>query len=210
MFSLTQRDLSRKLIGCADGPASFNAEATRAGSRVVSCDPLYAFSAENIRARIDETCGQILSETRRNASRFVWNDIKSIEDLERTRLAAMASFLNDFSGPNRFGRYVSASLPTLPFCDRGFDIALCSHYLFLYSDHLSQEFHVQAIGEMCRVASEARVFPLLSLGGTPSAYVDPVCAELKARGLSTSIEPVPYEFQRGGNQMLRVRQQVDA
>jgi hypothetical protein len=27
---------------------------------------------------------------------------------------------------------------------------------------------------------------------------------LQAEGYATSIEPVPYEFQRGGNEMLRV------
>jgi hypothetical protein len=210
MFSLDEPDLDRRLIGCADGPASFNAEASQAGSRVVSCDPLYAFSAEEVRARIEETSGRMLDETRRNASEFVWNDIKSVEDLGRIRLDAMASFLSDFSAGRAAGRYVCASLPALPFCERIFDIALCSHYLFLYSEHLTEEFHVQAIAEMCRVASEVRVFPLLSLGGRPSVYVEPVCATLESRGLATSIESVPYEFQRGGNKMLRVWHQIGA
>jgi hypothetical protein len=43
MFSLGDRDLGLKILGCADGPASFNAEATQIGLQVVSCDPLYAF-----------------------------------------------------------------------------------------------------------------------------------------------------------------------
>jgi hypothetical protein len=204
MFSLSESDLSLKLIGCADGPASFNAEAAQNGIRVVSCDPLYAFSAERIRARIEETFERMLEETRRNESEFVWDDIRSIEDLGRTRWDAMAVFLSDFSSESAAGRYVSASLPALPFSDRTFDIALCSHYLFLYSGHLTEGFHVQAIAEMCRIASEVRVFPLLSLGSRPSDYVEPVCAELESRGLAISIQRVPYEFQRGGNEMLRV------
>ena len=36
--------------GCADGPASFNAELSGRGGRVVSCDPLYRFDAAQIRA----------------------------------------------------------------------------------------------------------------------------------------------------------------
>ena len=51
MFVLTEDDLRRGVLGCADGPAGFNAEATRRGMRVTSCDPLYAFSAEQIRDR---------------------------------------------------------------------------------------------------------------------------------------------------------------
>jgi hypothetical protein len=39
MFGLTDKDLSGRVLDCAGGPASFNAEATREGRRVVSCDP---------------------------------------------------------------------------------------------------------------------------------------------------------------------------
>ena len=52
------------------------------------------------------------------------------------------------------------------------------------------------------------IFPLLALGGQPSPHVEPVAAMLRARGHHVSIEAVPYEFQRGGNQMLRVRATV--
>jgi hypothetical protein len=44
MFALTPDDLQLRIVGCADGPASFNAEATAAGLSVTSCDPLYHFS----------------------------------------------------------------------------------------------------------------------------------------------------------------------
>ena len=54
------------------------------------------------------------------------------------------------------------------------------------------------------VAREVRVFPLLGLGGVPSAHVDPVRHALTAGGFTVSVERVPYEFQRGGNEMLRV------
>lgn len=47
---------------------------------------------------------------------------------------------------------------------RSFDLAVCSHLLFLYSEHLSEDFHVESIKELCRVAGEARIFPLLELG----------------------------------------------
>ena len=42
------------MLGCADGPASFNAEATRHGLRVISCDP-HQCDAGQIRARIEAT-----------------------------------------------------------------------------------------------------------------------------------------------------------
>jgi hypothetical protein len=55
------------------------------------------------------------------------------------------------------------------------------------------------------VAKEVRIFPLLALGATPSPFVEPLAHGLSQSGLAVSIEPVPYEFQRGGNRMMRIR-----
>lgn len=205
MFALTQGDLHRSILGCGDGPASFNAEATRHGCSVVSCDPLYQWSGRDIQARIAETYDEVLDQTRRNAGEFVWREIGSVEALGRLRMAAMQTFLADYEPGKRAARYVDAALPSLPFDDRAFDLALCSHFLFLYSTQLGPEFHVQSLAELCRVAAEVRVFPLLALGGTRSPHLDHVLDALACRGVTATVERVPYEFQRGGNEMLRVR-----
>jgi len=55
------------------------------------------------------------------------------------------------------------------------------------------------------VAKEVRVFPLLALGGLPSPFVDTCGGMLREMGYDVSIQRVDYEFQRGGNQMMRVR-----
>ena len=205
MFALCDADLERSVLGCADGPASFNAEATRRGAKVISADPLYRFATSEIRDRIEATSEQILEQTRRNADEFVWDTIRSIDELGAVRMGAMRSFLEDFESGKRQGRYVDAALPTLSFPDASFDLALCSHFLFLYTEQLTAKFHQAAIRELCRVAAEVRIFPLLALGGRPSSHVTPVSEYLRHRGLSVTIETVPYEFQRGGNQMMRVQ-----
>jgi hypothetical protein len=206
MFALTEDDLALNILGCGDGPASFNAELTRRGGRVTSCDPIYRFSAGEIEGRIAESFRQIVDQTTRNADRFVWQaGIASVEALASVRMAAMRRFLDDFESGRTEGRYATAELPTLPHEDEAFDLALCSHFLFLYSSHLDEAFHQASVGEMCRVAKEVRVFPLVTLDGTRSPFVDPCLEWLQARGHEAQIETVPYEFQRGGNQMLRVR-----
>ena len=204
MFALTERDLQRRILGCADGPASFNAEATRGGASVVSTDPLYEFSVEEIRGRIKEVTPQVLEQTRQNCDSFVWNEFASIESLGRSRLRAMARFLADYPAGQAEGRYRAAELPALPFADRQFELALCSHFLFLYSDQLSAEFHVESVIELCRVAEEVRIFPLVGLGNAPSPHVETVTRAVEALGKTARVENVPYEFQRGGNQMLRI------
>ena len=205
MFALTDDDLRLSIVGCGDGPASFNAEASRRGSRVVSCDPIYRYDVDQIRGRIASTSHEILAQARENAGEFVWDTIRSVDELGRIRMAAMNDFLDDYPRGRTEGRYVDVELPSLPFGDSSYDLALCSHFLFLYTAQLGEAFHWSAIREMCRVAEEVRIFPLLALGATPSPLVEPLAKKLAAHGFSVSIDDVPYEFQRGGNKMMRIR-----
>jgi ubiquinone/menaquinone biosynthesis C-methylase UbiE len=75
----------------------------------------------------------VLEQTRRNADEFVWTSIGSVEQLGRVRMAAIKDFMDDYVAGRTEGRYVKAELPGLPFSDDSFDLALCSHLLFLYS-----------------------------------------------------------------------------
>jgi hypothetical protein len=205
MFALSDDDLTLRILGCGDGPASFNAEATRRRAQVISCDPIYRWDAAQIRDRITITYQEIIEQTRQNANEFVWTSIRSVEELGNVRMAAMNEFLNDFPAGKAEGRYVEAELPTLPFADKSFDLALSSHFLFLYTIQLGEEFHRSAVREMCRIAGEVRIFPLLALGGQRSAFVDTLASELGRSKFDVSINDVAYEFQRGGNQMMRIR-----
>jgi hypothetical protein len=89
-------------------------------------------------------------------------------------MAAMRVFLADYVLGKASGRHLEAELPTLPFADAAFDLAMCSHFVFLYSTQLGEAFHRDATKEMCRVASEVRIFPLLAQGGDRCPFVD-VC-----------------------------------
>jgi hypothetical protein len=48
MFSLSEEDVAKAIIGIADGPASFNAGMHALGKRVVSVEPLYVFSGRTL------------------------------------------------------------------------------------------------------------------------------------------------------------------
>ena len=117
----------------------------------------------------------------------------------------MDRFLRDYSKGKKEGRYVEAALPSLPFTDCAFDLVLSSHFLFLYSEQLSLEFHLDALMEMLRVAKDVHVFPLLQMDGKPSPHLSPVMDVMNLHGVDSTITAVPYEFQRGGHQMLRLR-----
>lgn len=206
MFALTDEDLQLRILGCGDGPAGFNATLTAAGGDVVSVDPIYQFSAEEIHSRIDESARLVMHQTSQHVHEFVWNRFASLAHLEQVRRQAMAIFLADYPTGLAEGRYLEGALPALPLPDNHFDLALCSHFLFLYSQHFSLDFHVASIRELCRVAAEVRIFPLLELGSVRSRHLDAVVDQLHAIGYQAVCVPVPYEFQRGGNEMLVIRQ----
>jgi hypothetical protein len=165
---------------------------------------LYRFDGEAIRERVTATYRQILDQMRRNMHEFVWDNIRSLEELGRLRMETMEAFLADYDAGKRDGRYVDAELPNLAFPDGYFDLAVCSHFLFLYSEHLAEAFHRSSILELYRVAAEVRIFPLITLDGIPSPHLPRALDDL--RGIcEISVETVPYEFRRGGNQMMRIR-----
>lgn len=145
MFSLSASDLSGRILGCSDGPASFNAVHTSQGGRIVSVDPLYDYSAEQIHARIEETFPETMRQVKLNESEFIWDQIDTVEELGAIRKQAMDSFLDDYPKGKAEGRYLAGGLPNLPLPDMAFDLALCSHFLFLYSEQFSADFHIRSI-----------------------------------------------------------------
>jgi hypothetical protein len=204
MFNLSEADLSSKILGCGDGPASFNAEMTEKGYSTISIDPIYQFSDEQIKQRVNDTYEPVISQVKQNSDRYIWKNFHDADELGQARLAAMKKFLLDYQTGKDEGRYLFKSLPKLEFVDSQFELCLCSHLLFLYSYQLSLEFHIDSIFELLRICPEVRIFPLLKLNGEPSPYLDRVMQELSNKGFSVQIQPVAYEFQKGGNQMLKV------
>ena len=204
MFSLTQTELRASILGCGDGPASFNSEMSSLGHQVTSIDPIYKFSGDEIKSRVQETYPIIISQLKQTAHQYVWNTFKDEDELGQARLAAMEKFLLDYEAGKKEKRYQYQSLPTLSFDKKEFELCLCSHLLFLYSEQLSLDFHIASILELLRVSREVRIFPLLTLSGQMSPHLNQVSTELKNRGYSYEIKPVEYEFQKGGNKMLTI------
>jgi hypothetical protein len=204
MFALTPDEMNLRILDCAGGPASFNTEMTHQGYKVISYDPIYQFSVDEIAQRIQDTYQMLIEGVQANQENYIWQDINSPEELGQVRMSAMQQFLDDLPVGILQGRYINGELPRLPFDDQSFDLALCSHFLFTYSDLLSQGFHLDSIQDLCRVAREVRIFPLLNISGETSSLLTPVMEELTQIGYNLELKSVSYEFQKGGNQLLRV------
>ncbi len=200
MFHLSPGFLSKKVLGCGDGPAAFNSVANAFGGNVVSIDPIFKFTKKEIEDQIDKTFGEVINQTKANLDKFNWEQFGTVEGLGKIRMKSMKQFLNDFDQGIEEGRYIAANLPDLPFDDQSFDMVLNSHFLFLYSDLLDLDFHIQSIEEMLRVGKEVRIFPLVDMNSNTSEHLEPVLKHFQ----HTKVLKVNYEFQKNGDQMLIV------
>ena len=205
IFSLSDADLKKTILGCGDGPASFNSQLTAQGGNVISIDPSYCFNAQQLKSRIAEVYEELMPQMHANKEQYIWESISSVEALGATRMAAMEAFIADYQQGKEEGRYLDASLPKLPSTDKQFDLALCSHYLFLYSEQVSFQEHIESLIELCRVAREVRIYPLLSLNGQLSPHLNGVLSELGKQRFSVSLVDVAYQFQKGATQMLVIK-----
>ena len=204
MFALSDADLDKKIVGVADGPASVNAELMAMGKHMLSVDPLYRFSAAEIKKQFDRVADGVFEQVQASSDNWVWIYHKNLQSLKENRLKVIRNFAADFEKGKQEKRYLVDELPRLNFKDDEFDLALCSHFLFLYSEHFIYEFHLDSVLELLRIAREVRIFPLMTLEVKKSAFVEPLIKELEQKAFLVTIEKVDYEMQKGGNKMLKI------
>ncbi len=203
MFALTESELDKPIVDCASGCSSFNAQMYAKGRQIVSCDPIYDLPLPALRQRVYQALSLMHQQIREQPEGFLWHRVGSLAALEKKHQEIAEQFLADFSIGHQQGRYQAESVTALSFIDHQFKLALCAHFLFGVPE-LSLEFHIQAIQEMCRVASELRIFPLLGPDGEISSLLGPVMLTLQQKNYGVEVKQVPYHFQKNGNAMLRV------
>jgi SAM-dependent methyltransferase len=203
MFNLASADLSKTIVGVGDGTASFNAEMAAQGRVVTSVDPLYEFSATAITQQFEAVVDRIFTQIEQTSNDWVWTYHPSPKHLRQTRTQVLQTFSADYDLGKQQRRYITGSLPELPFPDRSFDLALSSYLLFVYTKQFSLDFHLASIREMCRIAPEVRIFPLVMADcHARSPYLDPIRHALATDGIDSAIFQTPYELQKGGNESI--------
>jgi len=127
-----------------------------------------------------------------------WFDPNS--SFRTSKLPTLEAFLADFAANP--SRYICASLPSLPFADRSFDLVLSSHLLFCYApvgdggilqgDTYDLQFHINAVTELARVCKkELRITPThaMTLPTTSHPYLKPIMDHLQTLGFATRLAP---------------------
>jgi hypothetical protein len=96
MFSLSEDDLDKRIIGIADGPASFNAEMYARGKNVISVDPIYAFDGLSIQQQFAKVVDSIIEQVKQTPEDWNWSYHRSPEHLRKNRESALRLFLADY------------------------------------------------------------------------------------------------------------------
>jgi hypothetical protein len=191
------------VLDVAAGPSSFTAEACRRGADAVAVDPLYGCTPAALATHVQIDYRSMLAQMRAKPHLLRFRSFGSIDEAEASRRSAAERFLADYEQHFVHNRYLGASLPQLPFLDGAFDLVLCAHLLFVYSQRFDFVFHLEACRELVRVSrNEVRIHPVVGLGGKPYAELDCLCETLAAEGIASDVVPVNYEFFAGSDSML--------
>jgi Methyltransferase domain len=202
MFMLRESDLQGRLLDCPGGASSFTAHTSALGAVVTAVDPVYAVPVPVLQELVQGESDRGSAHTAAGIDRYRWEFYGDLEGHREMRKHSAAIFARDIEEHPE--RYVAASLPDLPFEDGQFDLVLSSHFLFTYADRLDRDFHYAALLELHRISRrEVRIFPLLDQAGRPlDDLIGAVLGRLTGQGIEARVLEVPYEFQRGGNEML--------
>ncbi|NNM59416.1 MAG: SAM-dependent methyltransferase [Legionellales bacterium] len=205
MFDLTTEEFDRPILDVAAGPSSFNSEMHYQGYQVTSCDPLYAKPANEIETITTAMIDELGEKVSQQSSQFNWgNEFSNLAELLRQQRDMAAIFCRDFPEGLAQKRYCAESLPRLSFEDFQFSLALCANFIFDGSLSDDIQFQLDSIHEMCRVAQEVRIYPLLDQHGRISPQLGLIMSELQLADYGVEIRQVSYQFFKHGNAMLRV------
>lgn len=205
MFDLEMSELTGKsILDCPSGACSFTAHGSQHGLDITASDIAYDHKPDDLEAKGLQDIGHAMETMEQAKSNYIWDYYGDVQGLRRHREQALRDCVQDMREfPDR---YVAAVLPELPFANEQFHLVLSAHFLFMYSDRLDYDFHVQTIRELLRVASEeVRIFPLTDLTGSRYAHLDRLTQELEAEGFRVTEIKVPYEFMKNGNSLLSIR-----
>jgi ubiquinone/menaquinone biosynthesis C-methylase UbiE len=208
MFGLDIDSLrGAQVLDCPSGPSSFATEASKHGIEVTAVDPLFNHTFTAL-STVAVTAFRQMFSTIREHSHLVTTEktFTSIAEAEDDRRKALTLFLEDYYTGLANRRYICASLPTLPFKDKSFDLVLNGYLLFIYTDHFDYAFHLAACLEMCRVSrKEVRIHTIVDRSGEISPFLEPLMSDLNNSGIETKIIDLDYEFFRGATQTLILR-----
>ncbi|NEN99652.1 MAG: hypothetical protein F6K50_30500 [Moorea sp. SIO3I7] len=210
MFLLDFSDwVGKSILDCPGGPASFGREARALGIEVCAVDPQYVNDPDRLLEIASRDIDYVVAKISQTSQQRKWDYYQSLEDLRNRQVEILDSFIEDYRNYwQSQEKYITASLPHLPFEDNTFDLATSGHLLFSFQAHFPKTFTIDSLLELARVARDVRVFPLRANEqdrSKPFAYFEEIISSLQQQGLTVEVKTSEFEFQVGANQVMIIR-----
>jgi hypothetical protein len=187
-FSLTRASLlTGAVLDCPGGASDFGAKVREAGGHVVSVDPQYRSSQQQLTELVTGELNRAQRWAAQQPSRFRSEGSGEWHRADAWQRSA-ATFLGDIARDRaaETGHYIAGALPDLPFANGTFRLVVSGFLLFTYADRLDRDFHLRAIIELLRVCSgEVRLHPLNDFAGNPYPHLAWLLNELRIRGIAS-------------------------
>lgn len=203
MFDLSDRDLSKKILDFPGGIASFNAECYQSGINITSGDECYSLNTDEMKSYAKKRFDFCEKHLREHLENLRSQNEDFINKILVSWTKSLDTFLEDYPKGITQKRYLSMSLPKLPYDDHAFHLILCKDLLF-HSNASSNIKREEIISELCRVGEEVRVFPLLNEKGVMTEELGPILMILQQNNFGVEVREVPYQIRKGENAMLRI------
>ena len=205
MFRLDDATLrGARILDAASGVSSFCAEANAQGYQVTATDRIYTLTPDEVEQKCSSDLDDMLVKLSGVTDNYVWDYFPDMDALKAQRESAYRAFVADYRQYSH-ERYIPTEYPVSGFTDGQFDLALVSHFLFLYDEQLNYNFHRRTLLELLRIAREVRLFPLVNLRTERASAVTQMLADPVFAPYSISIERVDYEFIRNSSEVMIIR-----
>ena len=208
MFMLKEGLLSNgRILDIASGASSFTAELNQKGYEAIAVDPLYTLTSEemyDLGKKEIKIASQKLSQ---NENLFIWNDYKSLKHHDEIRERSLNQFIESYREDNNKEKYISATLPFLPFDNDTFSLVFCNHFLFLYREQFDYKFHLDAINEMIRITQKGGsilIYPLVDFKDGIYLHLNKLIDDISEIGINIKINKTEFRFLPSATNFLTI------
>ncbi|EKN68151.1 hypothetical protein P9E76_18350 [Schinkia azotoformans] len=208
MFMLKEGLLSNgRILDIASGASSFTAELNQKGYEAIAVDPLYTLTSEemyDLGKKEIKIASQKLSQ---NENLFIWNDYKSLKHHDEIRERSLNQFIESYREDNNKEKYISATLPFLPFDNDTFALVFCNHFLFLYREQFDYKFHLDAINEMIRITQKGGsilIYPLVDFKDGIYPHLNKLIDDISEIGINIKINKTEFRFLPSATNFLTI------
>lgn len=208
MFMLKEGLLRNgRILDIASGASSLTAELNQKGYEAIAVDPLYTLTSEEIYDLGKKGIKIASQKLSQNENLFIWDNYKSLKHHDEIRERSLNQFIESYREDNNKEKYISATLPFLPFDNDTFSLVFCNHFLFLYREQFDYKFHLDAINEMIRITQKGGsilIYPLVDFKDGIYLHLNKLIDDISEIGINIKINKTEFRFLPSATNFLTI------